>query len=238
MMRIKKIVLLFLTLVGCAIKDMNAQSKSKLARFSFKGEGGIPNALSSQAFRNTFLGEFQAGGQFNIKLFHLFYSGVGFNYALFKTSKNFQFISGNNSLPYDFFLRAYNANFTIGYFMPVKVESNRPDQFACIELRAGYSFNKYTNIALKVDSGKPAPPTEFSTTFLQGNFSYTFMVEENLGFGAFLNYTLYFQSFNPTYGTLNKYADYSKWKNTFNISWLTLGLHFHWYFIRVQKQFD
>ncbi|GIV27021.1 MAG: hypothetical protein KatS3mg027_0835 [Bacteroidia bacterium] len=213
-------------------------SQHQLPRFSFKGEGGIPTSISSEAYRNTFVGEFQTGGQFVIKLFHKFYSGVGFNYALFKTSKNFQFISGNTSLPYDFFLRTHNANFTIGYFMPVEVESNKPKQFGCLELRSGYSFNKYTNVVLKVDSGNPLPPLEFTTAFLQPHLSYTFLVEENLGFGAFLNYTFYFSLFQPSYASLDKYANYAKWKNNFNISWITLGLHFHWYFIKVQKEFD
>lgn len=228
----------FFIFLNIIFSGLCAQNKNQLARFSFKGEGSIPTVISSQAFKNTFLGEFQTGGQFVVKLFHNFYSGVGFNYVLFKTSKNFQFISGNNSLPYDFFLRSHNANFTIGYFLPVEVENNKPPQFGCIELRAGYSYNKYTHIELKVDSGKPTPPTEFTTAFIQPHFSYTFMVEENLGFGAYFNYTLYFNIFNPEYATLNKYADYSKWKNNFNISFISVGLHFHWYFIKVQKQFD
>lgn len=215
-----------------------AQNKATLPRFSFKGEGGIPSILSSQAFRNTFLGQFQVGGQFVVKLFHQFYSGVGFNYTLFKTSKYFQFISGNNSLPYDFFLRAHNAHFTIGYFLPVETEKEKSFQFGSMELRAGYSYNQYTNIVLKVDSGKPAPPTEFKTAFIQPHFSYTFMPEENLGFGVFINYTLYTTLFNTSYGSLDKYVNYQKWNNTFNISWITIGFHFHLYFIKVQNIYD
>ncbi len=231
-MRVKK-YLVFFNVIICGLHAQN-----KLARFSLKGEGSIPTSISSQAFRNTFVGEFQTGGQFNIRLFHNFYSGVGFNYVLFKTSKNFQFISGSSPLPYDFFLRSHNANFTIGYFMPVEVENNRPPQFGCVELRAGYSYNKYTNVVLKVDSGKPEPLTEFTTAFIQLNGSYTFMVEENLGFGIYTNYTIFASIFNPEYASLNKYTNYSKWKNNFNISFIALGLHFHWYFIKVQKQFD
>ncbi|MCX7727910.1 MAG: hypothetical protein N2203_00400, partial [Bacteroidia bacterium] len=211
-------------------------AQNKLPRFSFKGEGGIQSPLTSEAFRNTFTGEFQTGGQFVVKLFHRFYSGVGFNYALFKTSKHFQFRIGNVTMPSDFFLRAYNSNFTLGYFMPVEVESDKPDQFGCIELRAGYSYNKYTNIPLNDSIG--SPPMEFRSAFIQTHFSYTFMVEENLGFGAYINYTLYTDVFNPKNAGLNYYVDYSKWKNHFNISWLTIGLHFHVYFIKVQKQFD
>lgn len=231
-----KIFVISVIIIGISKQVVYAQNK--LPRFSFKGEGGIPTTLSSQAFRNTFIGEFQTGGQFVVKIFRSLYSGVGFNYALFKTSKNFQFISGNNSLPYDFFLRTYNTNFTLGYFLPVETESNKPPQFGCIEIRPGYSYNLYTNVVLKVDSGKSAPPLEFSNAFLQAHFSYTFMVEENLGFGGFLNYTLYFSIFQPSYASLDKYANYALWQNNFNISWLTIGLHFHWYFIKVQKQFD
>lgn len=227
------ILIAFLLFISIYLK-----SQSTLPGFSFKGEGGIQTSLSSEAFRNTFVGEFQTGGQFVVKLFHKFYSGVGFNYALFKTSKHFQFISGNNSLPYNFFLRTYNSNFTLGYFLPVETENNRPAQFGCIELRAGYSYNKYTNIILKIDSGKPEPSREFWTAFLQPHFSYTFMTEENLGFGGFVNYTFYFNRFEPSYGSLDKYVDYSRWRNNFNISWVTIGLHFHLYFIKVQKQFD
>ncbi len=213
-------------------------AQNQLSRFSLKGEGSIQTIISSEAFRNTFVGEFQAGGQFVIKVHKNFYSGVGFNYALFKTSNKFQFISGNTSLRYDFFLRSYNPNFTLGYFMPVETESNRPKQFGSIELRAGYSYNRYTNVELKVDSGKPAPPLEFRTAFIQPHFSYTFMVEENLGFGAYMNYTLYFSLFQPSYATLDKYMDYSKLGNKMNMSWIAFGLHFHWYFIKVTRDFD
>lgn len=207
-----------------------------LPRFSFKGEGGIQTPVSSEAFRNTFVGEFQTGGQLIIKLSKKFYSGVGFNYALFKTSKNFQFRIGNVTLPSDFFLRAYNSDIVIGYFLPAEVDNDKPNQFGCVELRAGSSFNRFTNIPLNNKTGQP--PMEFRTFFLQPHFSYTFMVEENLGFGGFLNYTFYANVFDPAHGGLNYYADYSKWKNNFNISWITIGLHFHLYFIKVQRPFD
>lgn len=211
-------------------------AQNKLPLFSLKGEGAIQTPISSASFRNTFVGEFQSGGQLVIRLFHNFYSGVGFNYALFKTSKNFQFRIGNVTLPSDFFLRAYNSNFTIGYFLPVEVESNKPKQFGCIELRAGYSLNKYTNVP--VVPAMNNPPMEFKTAFLQPHFSYTFMVEDNLGFGAFINYTFYANVFDPTSGGLNYYVDYTQWKNNFNISWIALGFHFHFYFIKVQRDFD
>ncbi|MEW6773810.1 MAG: hypothetical protein AB1304_07410 [Bacteroidota bacterium] len=230
---INKIIIILFSAVAISLVT-NAQNK--LPRFSFKGEGGIQTSLSSEAFRNTFVGEFQTGGQLVIKLFHQFYSGVGFNYALFKTSKNFQFRIGNVTLPSDFFLRSYNPNFTLGYFLPVETESDKPKQFGCVELRAGYSYNKFTNIPLNEKMGNP--PMEFRGAFLQPHFSYTFLVEENLGFGAFINYTLYTYIFNPDDAGLRYYADYSQWKNNFNISWITLGLHFHVYFIKVQKQFD
>lgn len=232
----KKICVKLMLIFLMSFFTLVSSSQNKLPRFSLKGEGGIQTSISSEAFRNTFVGEFQTGGQFVIRLFHQFYGGVGFNYALFKTSKNFQFRIGNVTLPSDFFMRAYCANFTIGYFLPVEVESNKPPQFGCIELRAGYSYNRFTNIPLNEKMGNP--PMEFRTNFIQPHFSYTFLVEENLGFGAHINYTLYTGFFNPSDGGLNYYADYSKWKNNFNISWMTLGIHFHLYFIKVQKQFD
>lgn len=226
----------YLSVIPALLLGLFLNGQNKLPLFSFKGEGGIQTSLSSEAFRNTFLGEFQTGGQFVVRLFHQFYSGVGFNYALFKTSKNFQFRVGNVVVPSDFFLRAHNFNITIGYFLPVEVDANKPHQFGCIELRAGYGFNRFTNIPVNNSMGNL--PMEFNSAFLQPHFSYTFMVEENLGFGGYINYTLYTNTFNPKLAGLDYYVDYSKWKNNFNISWITLGLHFHLYFIKVQKQFD
>lgn len=211
-----------------------AQDKNQLSRFSFKGEGGIPSPISSQAFRNTFTGEFQAGGQFNIRIHRKFYSGIGFNYALFQTSNNFQFRIGNVSQLYNFFLRTYNTNFTLGYFMPTETDS-KFSRFGCIELRAGYSSNLYTNVVCLYDSVHPKK--QFNTVFIQPHFSYTFMVEENLGFGGFLNYTFYLNTFDPSIACLDEFVDYSKWRNKANISWVTFGLHFHWYFIRTQRDF-
>ncbi|RME15235.1 MAG: hypothetical protein D6799_06275 [Bacteroidetes bacterium] len=215
---------------------LSLRGQNNLPLFSLKGEGGIQTSLSSEAFRNTFVGEFQTGGQLVIRLFHRFYSGIGFNYALFKTSKHFQFRVGNVVLPSDFFMRSHNTNVTIGYFMPVEVEANKPAQFGCIELRMGYGFNRFTNIP--VNNSTSNLPMKFNSAFLQPHFSYTFMVEENLGFGGYINYTLYTTSFNPKLAGLDYYVDYSKWKNNFNISWVTLGLHFHLYFIKFKKQFD
>ena len=236
-MNVLKQIILFWILF-CTVSYSMLLAQNKLARFSFKGEGGIPTVLSSQAFKNTFVGEFQTGGQFVVRIFPKFYSGVGFNYALFKTSNNFQFRIGNVTLTHDFFLRTHNTNLILGAFLPVEVDKDKPNQFGSIELRIGYSYNKYTNVVLKVDSGKPTPLTEYYTTYIQPHFSYTFMVEENLGFGGFINYTMYFNTFNPSHASFDKYVDYTKWNNRFNISWITLGLHFHWYFIKVQRDFS
>jgi hypothetical protein len=215
-----KHTLLYLFILGCLISVAQEETSSKppeLPRFSIRGNAGIPKVTSSEAFRNSFSGVITADLSINVKLFSDFFAGLGYSYTYYKPQKHFrdQFINTS--------MQSHNPYVKIGVD---KFFSARG--FATISLNAGYNFNKYSGIKYKHDSLVGKYPTQFNSSFVEPMIGLYFIVDPNFAIGGHLSYNYNFSQFNPTFSGFDKWFDYGRVENKWNMSMITLGFGFYY----------
>jgi hypothetical protein len=209
---------------------LNAQSDKTLPRVSVRGTVTIPRNVSSGAFRASFLGLYDAGLNFNVRLFGNFTVGLGYNSSMFNCSQIFKNIGLSTRL------QVHDGVFRIGF------DKFRSDtRFLSVGLCTGYSYNQYTSVAAPHDSLNGRYPSFFSGFFVRPEISINFLVEDNFAFGATLAYNYRMYYYDPAYNAFDQYGDYDRnqhtykintvtYKNKSPIGWLSFGFCFYYGF--------
>lgn len=189
----------------------------ELPRFSVRGNVGIPKVTSSEAFRNSFSGVIAGDLSVNCKLFSNFFVGLGYGYVYYKPQKHFrdQFINTS--------MQSQNAFIKLGYDHFFSETG-----FMTISLNTGYNYNKYQGIVYKNDSLKGKYPTQFNSSYIEPMIGLYFIVDPNFAIGGHLSYNYNFSQFNPAYSGFDKWFDYGRVKNNWNMSMITLGFGFYY----------
>lgn len=195
-----------------------AQDKAPtLPRFSVRGNIGIPKVTSSEAFRNSFSGVITADGNINCKVFSDMFVGIGYSYTYFKPQKYFRdkFVNTNLQSQYAYMKFGYDHFFS-------------DEGFVTLSLNAGYNFNQYKSIAYTSDSLVGKYPTAFSSAFAEPIIGVYFIVEPNFAIGGHLSYNYNFSPFDPKYPSFDKWFNYARVSNKWNMSMITLGFGFYY----------
>ncbi len=213
-------ILTYILISCCLISIAQEETSSKapeLPRFSVRGNVGIPKVISSEAFRNSFSGVVTGDLNVNAKLFSDFFVGIGYGFTYYKPQKHFRDQYINTSM------QSQNAFIKLGFD---KFFSARG--FATVSLNTGYNFNKYEGIKYKNDSLIGKYPTDFNSAFIEPMIGLYFIVDPNFAIGGHLSYNYNFSQFNPAYAGFDKWFDYSRVKNNWNMSMITLGFGFYY----------
>lgn len=209
----------FLSFIICffIITQSPAQDKDPLPRFSIRGYCTIPKIVGSQAFRISFLGVYDAGISFNLRLAEKLTIGVGYKNALFNTTAFFKAKDLNTKL------YVHDGALRLGFDHRVS-----PKTFINLCLSGGYSFGQYQAVKAARDSLNGKYPTEFGTMFLRPEFNVDFLVEENFAFGVCLAYNMLLYKYDPNLNAYYTYENFSKYKNKANMGWISFGFNFYY----------
>jgi hypothetical protein len=211
-----KYLIAYFFLMSCLF-SFSQESKPQLPKLSIRGNAGIPKVTSSQAFRNSFSGVFVGDLNIDYKIFSNFFAGIGYSYTYYTPQKVFRDQAINTNL------QSHNGYLKLGvdHFF-----SN--NGFATISLNTGYNYNQYTSIVYKNDTLKGKFPTQFNSSFIEPMLGLYFIVDPNFAIGGHLSYNYNFSQFNPNYPSFNKWFDYGKVKNNWNMSSITFGFGFYY----------
>jgi hypothetical protein len=216
----KVFTILFFITSACFSQKNNKQN----ALITVRGNLGIPRTISSAMFSKSFNGVFEGNLSANIRVFSNFYFGIGYqNSSFLNREEVFVFYRANNgALSYNTKL-ACNAGFIkIGYdkfFSEIG--------YISYSINTGLMINKYTNI--NPDSSKanaPFPSQNFITPYIQPETSLNFIVDNNLSFSIFVNYTTMLYKFNPKAPRFNQVEEVKSKSNKYYISYFTFGFGF------------
>jgi hypothetical protein len=210
-----------------------AQEKKILPRVSIRASCTIPKAVSTSAFRHSFLGLYDANLSVNVRLFDNFGIGLGYNNALFNSAAYFRLQKGLSTR-----LQVHNGFLRIGVDRPAGEKS-----FYTLSLNSGYSYNQYTGVACLYDSLNNTRPKSFTGIYLKPEFTVNFQVEENFAFGIHLAYHYCLFAYDPALNCFDTYASYDKANrkmkigddnvnNRGNIGWISFGFGFYYGFKR------
>ena len=195
------------------------------ALFTIRGNVGIPRAISSNQFRKSFNGVFEANLSVNARLFSNFYAGIGYQHTNFLNREEvFVFYRvKQGALSYNTRLLCNSGFVKLGFdtfFSEIGYMS--------YSINTGIMFNNYAYINSDSSiANAPFPPKTFITPFIQPEISANFIVENNLSFSIFLNYNTMLYRFNPKAPRFNQVEEVKIKSNNYFISYLTFGFGFN-----------
>jgi len=215
-----KYILSYLILTTCLFSF--AQEKApELPRFAIRGNVSIPKVVSSQSFRNSFSGVMAGDLNITCKLVSNFFVGVGYAYTYYKPQKAFRDQNVNTNM------QSQNGYLKLGFD---KFFSD--NGFATFSLNAGYNYNEFKGIRYRSDTLIGKYPTKFTSSFVEPMIGLYFIVDPNFAIGGHLSYNYNFGQFDPNYPGFKGWFDYTKVKNNWNMSMITLGFGFYYGLVR------
>lgn len=196
------------------------------ARFTLRGNVGIPRAISSSMYRTAFSGLYEGNLSFNMRVAGNFYAGLGYQNSHFQNDKDiFRFEYFKVTIPYNTRLNHHCGFLKLGYD---KFFSQTG--YVSYALNSGLMFSEYLNVNEDTSAkNRPYGEKKFTAPYIQPELSANFIVNEkqNLAFSFMISYTTHFASFNPKSPRFNQFEQISGRQNRYIMSWLTIGFSFH-----------
>lgn len=213
---------IFLILICSFVSGFSQKAEQRNARFTIRGNIGIPKALSSQMFRTCFAGLYETNLSVNMRMFDNFFIGVGYQNSHFQNNKFLKQQLFNATVSYNTRCVANGAFVKLGYD---KFFSEKG--YVSYSINTGYAMCNYLNI--NPDSSlanKPYGPEKFNAIFVQPEISANFIVDNTLAFSIFFSYNTQFSRFDPKSPRFNQFEQVNKTSNNYVMSWINLGIGF------------
>lgn len=184
----------------------------------------VPHPTSNKAFRKSFVGVYGLSAGLNIMLFKGAFIGVTYKNSLIKVFENrIPDLEAN--------MQMNDAGIKVGIDNYV---GSKNRMIFSASVNVGYNWTTYSRFKCKTIYGK-TPISGFSTNYIEPEINYYFLVEENLGIGANIHYTLLNQNFNPYDLCLNEWSQFDK-SNPGNIQYLSFGFGIYYGFMKKQEK--
>lgn len=218
----RKILAVVFCFFGFCIISQN--DNEPMPRVSFRATCGIPKSFSSQAFRFSFGGVYDAGLSVNVRVFDNFFMGLGYQNGLFVPQKYFRDKYVNNGF-ISTRMQTHDAYLKIGYD---KWFIDKSRGFYTFALNTGYNYSKYTAIAFPSDTLASIHPTDnFTGIFVRPEVTFNFLVDPGFAFGIVFAYNYNLTKYDPKINMFSYYGDFSKYKNRAGISWISFGFNMY-----------
>lgn len=218
-----------LPVVGIGQDEATLPMNEKVnARFVIKVDAGIPKPITSELFRKSFNGFYDASVSLNLRTINNFYFGVGYENLFFKCNAIIrQQVSTNSAVtvPYDTRILADAPFVTLSYDKYFK-----PASYASFGINYGYILGRFTNVIDDTTGANlPSVPKGFNAQFIKPEASLNFVDKENqwIAFKVFMAYTTIIYKYDPKAPRLNQF-DFEDHKgenftNRYFVSWITFG---------------
>lgn len=209
-------------LLSLSLFSFSQKGEQRNARFTIRGNIGIPKAISSQMFRTCFAGLYEGNLSANMRMFVNFYVGVGYQNSHFQNQKFLKQTLFNNKVSYNTRYVANGAFIRLGYD---KFFSETA--YVGYALNTGYAMSSYLNVNADSSSlNRPYGPERFNAMYVQPEISANFIVDKTLAFSVFFSYTTQFSKFNPRSPRFNQFEQVNKTSNRYIMSWINIGIGF------------
>jgi hypothetical protein len=214
--------LVLLLSVFFSFSAYSQSAKKENAPITIRGVIGIARATSSQQFRQSFAGLYEANISLNFKVKKQFFIGAGYQSTFFKNNEAIQYKYYNASIPYNTQLVGNSGFIKLGY-----------DQFLekvymSYALNVGYSFFQYKNVNQDSSlANQPFVGTSFSAPYLQPEIAVNFLTDRTLSFSIILSYTTLFYFYDPKAPRFNQFEEINDLSNNAIMSWINIGFGFN-----------
>ncbi len=187
------------------------------SNFYIRGNAHLPHPLSNGVFRSKFIGIFAADLNFNITPTKNTYINFGYKEGIIS-------ISNKEARDLHVKMQLHQPFIGFGY-------THQMHQIVLFNggIRGGYAFNNFTNVICKT-----ATPGSryFYTPYIEPEFGFTFLVEDNFGISFTFAHTYYFKRFDPEQICLQEWTSLSGKRTDTNTQVLNFGFGFYYGFLK------
>jgi hypothetical protein len=208
-----------------------SQEKGKTTTpVTVRGIIGIPRTISSQMFRTSFSGVYEANLSLNARVFNNFFVGLGYQNSHFQNNKKvFVYYQVPSSQKTAGATLSYNTRVTgHGGFLKIGYDKFFDKGFVSYSLNAGYVKMIYSNV--NDDTSKvnlPFAPKFFSAPYVQPEIAINFMADRSLTFSLIFSYNTIFYTFDPKAPRFAHIPQVEASSNNYMISWINIGFGFN-----------
>lgn len=189
----------------------------------------VPNPISNNTFKNTFLGIYQIRGAVKLDLFKGIRIGVNFSNAQFKIDKNIiRDYNINVSKSYNPRISVYSAAVSLGGTFYVG-EKNRI--IIDTDVSVGQNYATFNSFSCK-DSTKTMRLSDFKSIYGEVTVNLYFLMETNWGLGPSISYTLMDRSLSANELCLEDWTKSKSSGNQNNLQYLNFGFVAYYSFFR------
>lgn len=215
-------LLFLIVFFGCTSLFMAQNAKQENAPITIRGVIGIPRATSSEQFRKSFAGLYEANLSVNFRLPKNLFAGAGYQSTFFKNNDAIKYKYFNANIPYNTQLIGNSGFIKFGYDHPFS------KGFFSFSLNAGYSFFHYENVNQDTSvANRPYVDTKFTAPYLQPEIAVSFLADRLLSFSILLSYTTLFYHYDPKAPRFNQFEEINDLSNTYVMSWINIGFGFN-----------
>lgn len=209
----KHIIILLMLIYSTS--SVAQDTKSVVApRFTMRFNSGIPKVTSSQLLRHTFSGVVFLDANLNCRLFSNFFVGGGYTYSYFKTQKALSDLNIHTNM------QMQHGYLKIGYD-----KYTSPNRFISVSLNTGYNYTFYQGIKYPNDSLIGRAPTNFTSSFVEPQFTYYLLNDDGIALGFHVGYYYNFKQFDIREPVLDKWlTNTNSLTNKWSISAINVGL--------------
>lgn len=211
------IVILFFT-----YSSFSQSSKRENTPITVRGIVGIAKTISSEQFRTSFSGLYEANISLNFKVKKYYFVGLGYQSNFFKNGQALSYQYYNVSIPYNTQLIGNSGFIKLGY------DHFLEKVYMSYALNIGYSYYQYKNVNQDSSlANQPFVGTTFSAPYLQPEFSINFLTDRNVSFSFIMSYTTLFYFYDPKAPRFNQFKEINESSNKAVMGWLNIGFGFN-----------
>jgi hypothetical protein len=215
----------FFTVLFCiALINGSFSQEDFLPRFNVRAHCVIPKIVGSQAWRISFLGVYDAGITFNLRVAGNLTAGIGYKNALFNSTAEYR----NKGVFTQH--RLHEGVLRLGVD-----KRTGPKSFISFAINGGYGLNQYIAVKAIKDSLNGKYPTSFTAGFVRPEFNANFLIEDNFAFGIVLAYNMTLATYDPKLNCFATYDNFAKYRNKAYMGWFSFGFGFYWGYKKNKK---
>ncbi len=193
--------------VSCIAQEV--EKIPELSRFNLKLSVGIPTILGNKALKNSFRGVYDAGLNFQTRIFKGVYLGAHGNYTGFKIA-----VDKFNTLGTE--CQTATGGLNLAY---EKFSSPRVSWF--VNVAGGYNWINYS----KVQCPDSISPIKKNVAFnLRPSAGFTYYSDDNFSLGLLVSYTILTNQFNPQAICLDDFATFKQNDSKGNTNYFSVGV--------------
>ena len=187
----------------------------------------IPNSIANKSLKKSFAGVYELGAGLNVMVFKGLFIGANYKTGEYKLKG----VTGQAAFDYNPVMKLNKAGIKVG---GDKFIGDRNKIIFSAAVTLGRNWTAFKGLRC-VDTTMSPKINSFSTTFIEPEINLYFLIENNVGIGATISYTMVNKIFEPKELCLDDWQAYGKTGSS-PMQFINFGFGIYYSFLKKKRQ--